>query len=365
MVRRIVVLVSDGFTDSGLSIALDVFRTANAVAEDVGKRPPFRVDVVSAGGGAVRASSGVVLKSTATPRLAARADVLLVPGLWATSGAEAEASLERADVKRLIQVLARGHARGATIGASCSGAFLLGDAGLLDGRDCTTTWWLSASLRRRRPLARVDADRALVVAGRVLTAGAVFAQADLTLHLVARFAGPRTARLCSRLLLLDLHPSQAAYMAIRQLTADDSVVRRAETWVRGHLGEDFEVGDLARQVGVNPRTLARRLTAAVGVGPLGFVQRLRVESAVHLLETTRLSLQEICARVGYQDAHALRRLVQRETQASPRELRRRPRPSSATLVAAATREMNEGAVARAESRGVACRARPAQVLEER
>ncbi|MEZ4360810.1 MAG: helix-turn-helix domain-containing protein [Kofleriaceae bacterium] len=161
-----------------------------------------------------------------------------------------------------------------------------------------------------------------MVHGRVLTAGAVFGMADLALHLVTRFAGPATARLTSRLLLLDTHPSQAAYMAVHHLTSDDPVVRRAEAWIRAHLAEAFDIPTLARRVGVSARTLARRVAAAVGKSPLGFVQQLRVETAVHLLESTRMSLQQISEKVGYADANTLRRLLAREAQASPRELRR-------------------------------------------
>ncbi len=326
MQRRVVVLVADGFADSGLSIALDVFRTANAIAKHAGKPPPFHLSVASAKGGPVRAASGMVLSATQPARRAsALAHVVIMPGLWAENADGIDAMLARADVQALVRTVRAVHARGAIVGSSCGGAFILGEAGLLDGRECTTTWWLAPHLKKRRPQADVNAERSLVVAERVMTAGAVFAQADLALHLVARFVGPAAARRCSQLLLLDSHASQAPYMAIHQLTANDATVRRAETWVRRHLAESFDIAALGRSIGVSARTLARRLRAAVGVSPIGFVQRLRVETAVHLLETTRLSLQEICAEVGYQDASTLRRLIQRETNASPRELRRTPR----------------------------------------
>lgn len=92
---------------------------------------------------------------------------------------------------------------------------------------------------------------------------------------------------------------------------------------RAHLAEGFDIATLARRAGASPRTLARRLDAALGLGPIAFVQRLRVETAIHLLETSRLSLDEISARVGYADANTLRRLVRRDTGLTPRELRRR------------------------------------------
>ncbi len=87
-------------------------------------------------------------------------------------------------------------------------------------------------------------------------------------------------------------------MTVSPLSNDDGAARRAEAWVRKHLAEDFDMGELCRGIGVSPRTLARRLSAAVGIGPLAFVQRLRVETAVHLLQTSPLSLQEICRGSG-------------------------------------------------------------------
>ncbi|HEX4340626.1 MAG TPA: helix-turn-helix domain-containing protein [Polyangiaceae bacterium] len=322
MQRRIAILIADGFTDSGLSVGLDVFRCANAIAQRSGRLAPFKVTVVSANGGRVRAASGMVVEPTRSLRSAARADVVLAPGFWVEDTAQLDAALERDDMRRLIGALGAAHARGAIVGSSCAGAFLLAEAGVLDGLAATTTWWLAPHLKRRRPKIRVDAARALVVEGRVVSAGAVFAQADLALHLVTRFAGPSLSRRCARLLLLDEHPSQAPYMAIGYLSTTDASVERAEAWIREHLAEDFDVALVARRAGTSPRTLARRLAGAVGLSPIGFVQRLRVEAAVQLLRTTRLSFEEIGRRVGYSDANALRRLIRRETSSTPRELRR-------------------------------------------
>jgi transcriptional regulator GlxA family with amidase domain len=321
MRQRIAILVADGFTDSGLGIALDVFRTANALAVRAGKGPPFRVEVSSAEGGSVRAASGLVIEKTSRAS-ASKADIVLVPGLWVEGPAEIDVRLQGTDVQRLVRVIRAAHGRGAIVGSSCGGAFLLADAGLLDGRQATTTWWLADHLARRRPEVKVVADASLIVQRRVITAGAVFAQADLTLYIVTRFGGPSLARECANVLLLDTHTSQARYMAARYLGTSDPVVQAVERWVRSHLSEDFDIPKLAKSVGASPRTLARRVDAAVGRSPIAFVQQLRVETAVALLETSRLSLREIGARVGYADPSTLSRLIRRETKTSPREFRR-------------------------------------------
>jgi transcriptional regulator GlxA family with amidase domain len=321
-VMHVAILVAHGFTDSGLTVAVDVLRTANTLARRARRTPPFQLSVVGTAK-RLRAASGMTVGPTAPLSRASVADFVLVPGYWVESPLEMDALLERPDMVKLAGAIRAAYLRGATIGSSCSGAFLLAEAGVLEGHTVTTTWWLAPHFQQRCPGVRVEPERALVVERRVVTAGAVFAQADLALHLVARVCGPTISRTVARLLLLDTHPSQAAFMAVQQLVANDETVRRAEAWARARLRDSFSVGAMARAVGTSARTLARRLADAVGTTPIGFVQRLRVEQAVHLLETTSLSIEEVGSRVGYADANALRRVMRRHVNASPRDLRRR------------------------------------------
>jgi transcriptional regulator GlxA family with amidase domain len=341
MEKRVALVVVDGFVDSGLSVAMDVLRAANALVAREGKAPVFRIDVVSPCEGRVRAASGHELAPTKTLAALRRADVVVVPGLWLEGAEQVDRTLTREDVKKVVRAVATAHERGALVGASCSGVFVLAQAGILDGRKATTTWWLAHHLKRRWPAVDVNTAQALVVDGRILCAGAVFAQADLALHLVSRFAGPAVARRCSSYLLLDPHASQTPYMTMQQIAANEPTVRRAEAWVRAHLAERFDVAAVARHIGTSPRTLARRLKAAAGLSVIGFVQKVRVEVATHLLETSRLSLDEITARVGYDDPSTLRRLIERETNASPRELRERKQGASAARRAHVTEDHTE------------------------
>jgi transcriptional regulator GlxA family with amidase domain len=320
MALTIGVLVLDGVTDSGVSVAFDVFRAANALVRRVGRTPPFRIIALSPRGRAVHTAAGLRLGVHGAFRRASRCDALLLPGGWLERPEDVDTYLARPDVEACCEVLRRAAQRGAVLGCSCSGAFVFAKAGLLDGRQATTTWWLGPELRRRFPAVELDEARALVREGRLLSAGTVFAMADLALALVTDAVGPTIARQVMRVLLLDAHPSQGPYMALNQLATDAPAVRAAEAWIRRHLGEPFSIAQLARAVAVSPRTLARRLEEALGLSPIAFVHRLRVERAAQLLETTRLSVEEIAHRVGYSDAGTLRRLLRRAGVA-PRRLR--------------------------------------------
>jgi transcriptional regulator GlxA family with amidase domain len=168
---------------------------------------------------------------------------------------------------------------------------------------------------------KLSADQLVVVDGPFTTAGAAMAQMDLMLGIVAVCAGRRLADNCARYLLLDDRRSQSRYMALSHLAAQDPQVSQAEAWVRRRLGENFTVDDLAAAVGLSPRTFGRRVARVTGLSPIRFIQRLRIDTAVHLLETTRNSVENIAHRVGYAEASTLRRIMRRELKRSPAEIR--------------------------------------------
>ena len=206
--------------------------------------------------------------------------------------------------------------------ASCSAVFLLASAGVLDGKRATTTWWLAPAFARMFPNVELDADAMVVADGTLTTAGAAMAHLDLMLALVSQFGGADLAERCARFLLLDGRRSQSRYMALGFMASKDANVAKAERWARAKLSTGVTVDALARAAELSTRTFARRVARATGMSPVQFLQRLRVERAVELLETSSLSVEEIARRVGYAEPTTLRRLLRRETGVRPRELRR-------------------------------------------
>jgi len=324
------VLVLEGVSDGAVGITLDVLGAANRV-ESLGhlgaRRRARRLEarVVSVDGEPVRAASGRLLPvdGKATLRGRARDDILVVPGLGMDTPRGIDVELGREAVRHALDFIGRAAALGLTVAASCSATFLLGAAGVLDGGPATTTWWLAGDFARRFPAVELRADAMVVVHRRVVTAGSAFAHADLMLALLTRASGPTVARLVARFLVVDERPSQARYMIASHLRADDSGLRRAERHALAHLHRAVTVPEMARAAGTSSRTLARRFEEQLGTTPLRFVQRLRVERAVQLLETTTRSIEAVASDVGYADAAAFRRVLRRETGRSPREFRAR------------------------------------------
>ncbi len=319
---HIAVLLLDGAFDTGVSTILDTFDTANALAPTLGKnRGPthFRVSRMGVRR-TIKTSQGFAISLS---RAVARPDLVIVPALGAKTPDALEMALRRRDVADAGALLAEWQKRGTEIAGACTATFVLAQAGVLDGRCATTTWWLSSFMRKRFPSIDVDESRTIVESRGVLTAGAALAHLDLAFFLIQR-KSPSLARLTARHMLFDDRPSQAAYILSKRVAHEDAVVEKFEHFARRHL-TDFTLETAARFVGASERTLERRLRRVLGKSPLTYVRDLRVEQATHLLATTECTIDEIATRVGYQDGVTLRTLLREKTGRGVRELRARER----------------------------------------
>jgi transcriptional regulator GlxA family with amidase domain len=322
-------LVFDGVPDGPVGIASDILDTAARLVRhgvvNLGRGlavPPLRL--VSVDGRPVCTASGQLLHvAAALPvRGARRGDVLLLPGLGlATADQLTDALARRSDLARGIEAISRAGAHRATIGASCSATFLLAESGALDGQTATTTWWLAPAFAGRFPKVKLRPDRMVVKAGRVFTAGSAFAHADLLLALLTDLIGPALAHTVARYLVLDQRAAQSRYMVIEHLRSSDPMVVRLEHFVASNVGRRLRLAEMARAVGASPRTLARRVAETLAMTPQEFARGLRMAHAAHLVDTTRLSIDEIASRIGYADPAAFRRIFRRHTGETPRARR--------------------------------------------
>ena len=317
-------LALDGTAEGALGVALDVFDAARRLARTALRARAVASKVVSADGRAVRAGNGrrLAVDGVFRPQALRPGDVILIAGLSATTEVAIERLLARDDVTSVVHTLARAARRGVFVAASCSATFLLGEAGLLDGREATTTWWLGDAFAKRFPRVRLSRDRMVVADRGVITAGAALAHADLALGLTARLAGASVAHDVARYLVLDDRPSQSRYMILEHVRSSDPIVRALEAHVEANLDATLSLEALACAMATSPRTLARRIAAGAGTTPQKLVQRMRMMRAAHWLESTSESVEAISRRVGYADPAAFRRALRAHTGRSPRELRR-------------------------------------------
>jgi transcriptional regulator GlxA family with amidase domain len=321
--KKLLILALDGVMDSSLAITLDTLRAARSFRERAGMTGGPEWCVVShrktlCTGGGLRLDTDFTFREVLDG--AVRAEWLIVPGLGMTSDHAIATRLRQKDALAAMELL-RQRRIAKRIAASCSSVFLLAEAGLLAGRVATTTWWLAQTFRERYPDVRLDETRMLVRDGAYLTAGSAFAQLDLALAIITATTGPEIANLCSRYMLIDRRASQARYMIQSHIRHVDATVIAAERWIDANLSTPITITDLAAAVALSPRTLSRRIIAATGLSPVRFLQRRRVMEAVHLLETSTMTVDAVATKVGYQDATALRKIIKRELGTTPSTLR--------------------------------------------
>lgn len=291
---------------------LQVFASANDLA--TGARP-YEPSVVASGGEGVIASAGLGLATMPLSDPAAPIDTLVVAGGRGVNPAAQDLALvhwvraKAASARRVVSV--------------CSGAFLLAEAGLLDGRRAVTHWSRCAELARRYPAVRVEPDPIFVRDGQVWTSAGITAGVDLALALVEDDLGGTMALAVARQLVVFLKRpgGQAQFSAALALQVADAGFDRLHSFMSENLERDLSVAVLADAVGMSQRSFVRRYRAATGSTPARAVERLRVEAARHLLSETARPAKQIAARCGFGTDETMRRAFLRLLATSPQRYR--------------------------------------------
>lgn len=318
---RIYILALQDTFDTGLSTLLDTFSVANELAAS-SRALTTRFDVTIVGVcSQVTTSHGLLIPARQATRLA-HPDIALVPAVGAKMPDTLCSLLDRREMVDAQSLLRRWFQRGTMLAAACTGTFILAEASLLNGHHATTSWWLAPFFRERYPQVVLDESRMIVHSSPFITAGAALAHLDLALWLVRR-RSPALAALTARYLVIDPRPMQATFAIPDHLAHADPFVERFERWARRRLGDGFSLHDAARAVTTSPRTLTRRLHAVIGKSPLAYFQDLRVERAVHLLQTSDHSVDQIADQVGYASGATLRTLIRRKIGRGVRDLKTR------------------------------------------
>jgi len=279
--------------------------------------------IVSTRAGVVRVANEVPVEAQCTLNQVAAPTAVCVPELMISPAGPLD-GLYHAEVAWLR----RCHAAGALLATACSGAVLLGEAGLLDGEDATTHWAFCDMLQQRYPLARVRPQRAMVTAGegqRLVMAGGGSSWMDLALYLIARLTSIEAAMQVARLNLIDWHHvgQQPFARMARARQVQDAVIGRCQAWVAEHYTHPAPVSAMTQVSGLAERSFQRRFKLATGMTPMEYTQTLRIEEAKHLLETTESPVEAVAEEVGYDDAAFFSRLFKRSVNLSPAQYRRR------------------------------------------
>ncbi len=321
--RRIAMLAFPEAQSLDVIGPIEVFATSSLrLASEPGVNGPgYEIELYSStGSGAMRLSSGVQLLASALPtRLEPAIDTLIVAGGLGTRAAASDPAL--------IAWLRRAAPRVRRLASVCSGAFLLAEAGLLDGRRATTHWASCADLARRYPRVKVEPDPIFVRDGNVYTSAGVTSGMDLALALVEEDHGRELALAVARWLVLFLKRPGGQSQFSAQLSvqlASRQPLQELQAWIVENVHADLSVAALAARAGMSPRNLARVFTREIGVTPARFVETARVEAARRQLEDDgSQGVENVAAACGFGSAETLRRAFLRTLRVSPTDYRSR------------------------------------------
>jgi transcriptional regulator GlxA family with amidase domain len=312
MSRKLGLVIFPGFQILDAAGPLAAFEIADRIAGGA-----YQVRLLAETAGLVASSAGVGLAAEALDE--APYDTILVSG-----GEGARAFDERAGVVRWLQRQAGAARRMASV---CSGAFLLAEAGLLDGRRATTHWQRSDAFARRYPQVRLEADRIWVRDGPIWTSAGITAGIDLALAMIEEDLGEMVARRTAQQLVVHQRRpgGQSQFSDLLDLGGMNGRFGPLLDWARERLGEALGVERLAERAAMSPRHFARAFAAETGATPAKAVERLRLEAARLRIETTREPIDRVAEAVGFGDAERMRRAFLRAFGQPPQALRRAAR----------------------------------------
>ncbi len=302
-------------------MGLQLFGVADilAIGMDIARSASLDVEWIAVQGRRVLLAGGVAVE---TARPSGKYDVLIVPGFGLSR--PVDWGFRLAARSKEIDFIRRSFAKGTRVASACVGAFLLAEAGLLDGRQAVTSWVFAADLARRYPAIAVQPEALLVEDGAVITTGAVSAATDLAVYLIKRLLGTEAAVATARVsLLADQRSSQASYVdtAVAAQSLPEFSQRLVE-WFNTRLATPYSLTAVAAAFHTSPSTLMRRIRSETGQTPLALLHAARVEKAKHLLRNSDWSMARIAEAVGYADASSFSRLFTRHVRQTPMRYRR-------------------------------------------
>ncbi len=265
------------------------------------------------------AIGGVQLVARGGLSLLKQASTIVIPG-WNRAIAPSP---------RLIRALQDAHARGARLLSICSGAFLLGETGLLDGKQATTHWRYAEAFQTQFPAVEMVPDVLYVDAGQLITSAGSAAGLDAGLHLIRRDFGVAVANTVARRLVIAPHRDggQRQFIPAPVLKTGHAPFESVIAWAQSRLEHPLTLGDLAEKAAMSPRNFLRRFAAHTGTTPKAWLQRARVARAQELIENGTLSLERVAERSGFASPETFRAVFRKCVGVSPTTYRQRFRSS--------------------------------------
>ena len=222
----------------------------------------------------------------------------------------------------LIHWLQKNHKKGIYISSVCIGAYVLGQAGILDDKHATSHWVIEKKLKQDFPKIKLKIDKLIVQDGNIITAGGVSAYIDLCLYVTRKFISKEVSYVCANYLGVDAgRVSQKHYKNLAIIPSENDDIQKVLQYLKKHFKEPITIKDMAKQISVSERTFIRYFKKTTEELPNQYLQKLRVEEAKRLLLNTKDGFEYITCCVGYSNPSNFRKLFKRLTGLNPRQYR--------------------------------------------
>jgi transcriptional regulator GlxA family with amidase domain len=300
---------------------MDVFSLSGVLWNGINSLNPspyFTVRIATKDGDPVKCLNGITLTPHCSIHDIPKTDLVLVSAI---SGSISQALDANKDVVTWLKAM---HGKGAWLASVCTGAFLLAETGLLDGRTATTHWGFIRQFRKRYPKVICRPDALITDEGDLFCSGGSNSCIDLSLYLVEKLCSRAVAIQSAKSMVYDLgRSSQAPYaVLVAKRTHRDSRIHDVQNWIEENYNQKLSIPVLARKANMSERTFQRRFKDATGDTPTAFLQKVRIEAARDLLETGYRTFEEATYLVGYEDPVSFRKIFLRQTGLLPRDYQR-------------------------------------------
>lgn len=317
---RIVCVLYEGFQILDVAGPIAAFEIAAIVTKS-----SCTFEMVAAKTGPIHSSAGTCIEAIFFEECEP-GDILIVPGGLGAQHPDRYHSL--------LQFIRNHAAEGRQVASICTGAFILAEAGLLDGCKAATHWGEAAELARRYPAVRVDPNSLFIREGNIWTSAGVTAGIDLALTLIERHFGAQVAKSVAQVLVVPLRRpgTQSQHSAVLNMLGADNRFNDILAWARSNIGANLTVEQLADRCGLSARQFSRAFSKTVGISPAKAIEKIRWEAARAEIESGVLPLDQVARRSGFSSTDHMRRAFVRLAGESPQAIKRRARDGGSTTI---------------------------------
>ncbi|MBF0303304.1 MAG: helix-turn-helix domain-containing protein [Desulfamplus sp.] len=283
------------------------------------KEPLFITETASLDGKPINDNNGIIITPDKSINSVQDTDLILIPAFISSNVIKKESFTE------ILEWISESYHKGVSVGAFCTGTFILAMTGLLDGKQATTNWQFIRRFKRNFPNINLTPEKILTVDSNLICSGAVTSIYHIALYVIEKYGSKQLASICSKSFLIDSgRQSQLPYTTVYfDKNHGDKAIIMAQQFMENRYQDNFTIDYLAKEIGLSPRHFKRRFKKATGETPISYLQHIRIDQAKKRLETTNDNINEITWQTGYEDISTFRRLFKKHTSLSPKEYRKK------------------------------------------